>query len=278
MADAEGREVAVVGGGPAGAATAVFTARAGLDTAVFDRGRSSLRQCAHLENYPGFPAGIDVETFYDLLHDHLETAGADLLAEMVTGVERADGGFRVETGEGRVVHARRVVAATRYDGEYLRGLDDEDAMFVESDGESYFDRSYADPDGTTPVEGLYVASPADPTSQQAIMAAGRGARVGRVVAGDARREAGYPDPFAERVDWLRRESARGGDERAHWREYWDENAPDDADEALREAEIEDRLDRYVTDADIERRRRAAHERILDHLDNDLIRAYLDERV
>jgi len=268
------RDVAVVGGGPAGAAVGIFTAREDLDTVVFDRGRSSLRQCAHLENYPGFPGGIDVETFYDLLHDHLDSVGAALRPAVVANVTRADDGFRVETEAGDAVRARRVVAATRYGGEYLRGLDDDEAMFASADGESYFDRSYADPDGRTPVDGLYVASPADPTSQQVVMAAGRGARVGRVVVGDARRDAGYPDSFAERVDWLRRESARDGDEREGWREHWDAQAPD-ADETLREAEIADRLDRYVDDAAIERRRQRAHDRILEHLDDDRIRAYVD---
>jgi len=40
-----------VGGWPAGCSASVFTARYGLDTVAFDRGRSSLRQCAHPENY-----------------------------------------------------------------------------------------------------------------------------------------------------------------------------------------------------------------------------------
>jgi len=43
-----------------------------VETAIFDRGRSSLKRCAHLENYPGFPGGIDIETLYDLFHDHAE--------------------------------------------------------------------------------------------------------------------------------------------------------------------------------------------------------------
>ena len=60
----ERRDVAVVGGGPAGSSAAVFTARYGLDTVVFDRGPSSIGRCAHLGNYLGCPAGIDVETLY----------------------------------------------------------------------------------------------------------------------------------------------------------------------------------------------------------------------
>jgi len=54
-------EVAVVGGGAAGLAAAVFTARYGLDTAVFDGGKAAITQCAHVENYLGFPGGLSPE-------------------------------------------------------------------------------------------------------------------------------------------------------------------------------------------------------------------------
>jgi thioredoxin reductase len=41
-----------------------------------------------LENYPGFPGGIDVGTFQDLLADHVETAGCDRIEETVDSVRR----------------------------------------------------------------------------------------------------------------------------------------------------------------------------------------------
>ena len=124
------RDVAVVGGGPAGCSAAVFCAREGLDTVVFDRGRSSLKRCAYLENYLGFPAGIDIETLYDLIHDHAETAGCEIVPDLVESVDRADDGegFVVDPQEGEPVTARRVLAATRYDGSYLGGLGDGASM------------------------------------------------------------------------------------------------------------------------------------------------------
>lgn len=281
-------DVVVVGGGPAGCSTGVFTAREDLDTVIFDRGRSSLGQCAHLENYLGFPEGIDIETFYDLAHDHAETAGCEVVADLVESVTRAtDGGFVVETQEDRTVHAARVVAATRYGSEYLKPLDDADEMFVThshgGEEHEHFDRTYADRDGRTPIEGLYVASPVEEVSEQAIMAAGHGALVGRRVVGDARREEGYWDEIAERVDWLRRERAREDEwgDRERWREYFQNHLPDDHGlseeklEELQEREIDDRLDAYVTDDEIDRRKQRAHDAILESLDTDRIRAYLD---
>ncbi|MFD1600598.1 NAD(P)/FAD-dependent oxidoreductase [Halobellus rarus] len=281
-------DVVIVGGGPAGCSAGVFTARAGLDTVIFDRGRSSLRQCAHLENYLGFPGGIDIETFYDLMHAHAETAGCEIIPDLVESVTRAaDEGFVVETQEGRSLQTGRVVAATRYGSEYLKPLDDADEMFETHDhgGEEHehFDRTYADPDGRTPIDGLYVASPLEEVSHQAITVAGHGALVGRHVTGDVRRDEGYWDEIAERVDWVRQERARDEEwgTRDRWREYFENHVPDDhglSDEELaelREAEIDDRLDAYITDDEIDRRKQQAHDQILEHLDTDRIRAYLD---
>ena len=57
-------DIVIVGGGPAGCSAGVFTARYGLDTHIFDDGRSPIQRCAFLKNYLGFPAGIDIEPLY----------------------------------------------------------------------------------------------------------------------------------------------------------------------------------------------------------------------
>lgn len=275
-------DVAIVGGGPAGSSAAVFTARYGLDTVVFDRGRSSIQQCAVLQNYLGFPGGIDPDTLYDLMHDHVETVGGTVVSDLVESVTRAEGGFRIERQSGDPVTARRVIAATRYGGEYLRGIDDEDAMFetLEYDGESqeYFDKTYANPDGTTPVEGLFIASPYAETSPQAIMAAGQGARVGVGVVEAVRRERGYPESVTDYYDWVRREAELDEEwaDRDRWRAFFDEQLPEDhglSEERLaelREREVDRRLDMYVPADDAEQRAEAGKRRLLEQIDDDLV--------
>ncbi|WP_226482831.1 FAD-dependent oxidoreductase [Natrinema amylolyticum] len=277
-------DVVIVGGGPAGCAAGVFTARYGLDTVIFDRGRSSIQRCAHLENYLGFPAGIDIETLYGLLHDHAERAGCEIVSDLVESVERVDDGdgFVIGLQDGERVTARRVVAATRYDGEYMRGLDDETAMFEthEHDGEEHvhFDKSYAESDGTTPVDGLFIASPYGETGYQAIMAAGHGTRVGITVVEAVRREQGYPDPLANYYDWMRMDAELEDEwrDRDRWREQFDDRLPDDhglGDERLtelREREIDRRLASYLSDEEIEQRRERGQKQLLEHIDDDLI--------
>ncbi|WP_254543072.1 NAD(P)/FAD-dependent oxidoreductase [Halomarina pelagica] len=276
-------DVVIVGGGPAGCAVGVFTARYGLDTVIFDRGRSSIQRCAYLENYLGFPAGVDIETLYGLMHDHAEEAGCEIVADLVESVERAEDGegFIVKPQEGDPVTARRVVAATRYDGEYMRGLDDDAAMFeeYEHDGETHehFDGEYADHDGATPVEGLYVASPST-EDRQALMAAGRGARVGLRVVEDAREDRGYPQAVADHYDWIRQESELDDEwsDRDRWREWFDERLPDDhglGEErrvALRERDIDRSFGTYLPDDEIEQREVRGQKRLLEHVDDELV--------
>ena len=287
-------DVAVVGGGPAGCSAGVFTARYELDTVVFDRGNSSIGRCAYLENYPGFPAGIDIETFCALLHDHAREAGCEVVPELVENVERdGEERFRVETQDGRSVTARFVVAATKYDAAYLRGLDD--ALFREEGSEEFaaaFEPDAVDADGRTPVPGLYVAGPLSGVGDQAIVAAGHGAQVARALIADARRERGYWDGIATRYDWVRRESELTGEwrDRETWVEYFDEHrTPADLDldeaerERIRDARIDERLSMYVDEEGVEERtargqRRLAGaldpEHVLDAIDDEEIRAYL----
>lgn len=304
-------EVVIVGGGPAGCSAGIFCAREGLDTVIFDRGRSSIQRCAHLENYLGFPDGVDIETFYDLMHDHAETAGCVIVPDVVESVDRrsdTDVGFEITRQDGDSATARRVIAATRYDGTYLHGLDDEAAMFeqYEHDGETEerFDRSYPNDDGSTPVEDLYIASPAEQPDRQAILAAGRGARVGKRVIADVRIEDGWWEGVADGVDWVRQQSELDDkwSDRDTWIEWFDDYygdaAPVDPDsdrfERIRETYIDDRFDGYVTDAEIGRRAQQSHETLADHLepeavvdafdsetllaaiDDDAIRAYCDD--
>jgi succinate dehydrogenase/fumarate reductase flavoprotein subunit len=293
----ESADVAVVGGGPAGCSAAVFCARYGLQTVVFDRGRSSLRECAHLENYLGFPAGIDVETFYELAHEQVREAGGQIRADLVDAVTPLEevtgdtaGPFRVDTQQGdEPVRANQLVAATRYDGAYLRPVLGEDAF--ESDPDEALvelDADVVDSDGRTSVDGLYLATPhAD--DEQVAQAVGRGARVARTLLADRRRAAGLPEDVATVRDWRRREDRLDAEwqDGERWREWFEEGLPADADvdPSRREREIDRLRASYLTPAEREDRRHRAHRQlaaaldpaaILDAIDDETIRGYLEE--
>jgi thioredoxin reductase len=169
-------DVVVVGGGVAGLSAATFLARADLDTLVLDGGGSILRRNAHLENVPGFPAGIDARLFLDLLEEQADRAGCRRVEATVTRLTRAERGdairFRVEPAAGDQYTARYVVAATKNTVDYLADLA---GVEVVDRGKSFV---ATDERGRTGVPGLYAAGRLAGKPHQAAVSAGHGAEVG----------------------------------------------------------------------------------------------------
>ena len=172
-------DVLIVGGGPAGLAAATFTARHGLSTLVADRGDSILRRNAHLENFPGFPAGVDARLLLSLMGEQAERAGAEHREVEVVELTRAGDGFLAETDAGESIRTRYAICATKNEVGYLDGIDgvtllDQGKTFVETDGR-----------GRTGVPGLYAAGRLAGKPHQAIVSAGNGAEVAVTLLEDA---------------------------------------------------------------------------------------------
>jgi len=121
----EPESVVVVGGGVAGLSAALFTARAGLPTRVVSAGEPILARNAHLENYPGFPAGVNARSLLEMTRDQAESAGTDFVDGRVVDVapvgegsgdgesdDGDDAGFTVTLEDGRALSADSVVAAS----------------------------------------------------------------------------------------------------------------------------------------------------------------------
>jgi thioredoxin reductase len=89
--------VAIVGGGPAGLSAALFTAKNGLETVVFDTDQTWMHK-AHLWNYLGIDS-VDGTAFVEESRDQVEEFDADLREAEVTGVESTGDGFVVEADE-----------------------------------------------------------------------------------------------------------------------------------------------------------------------------------
>jgi hypothetical protein len=271
VTDASERDVLAVGGGPAGCSAAVFTAREGLDTLVFDRGNASLGQCAYLENYLGFPAGIDVDTVYDLFHEHVREAGGEVVDDLVESVDPLDTGFRATTQDGREMTAGYVIAATTYDDSYLLSLHESFARTYEGEDEPRFDRDHPDEHGRTAIEGLYVAGPLAGVESQVAISAGHGARVGVGLVTDRNEADGLWSEVASHTDWVVKQGRYEGEE---WlenvTEYYADRAPDDVDASTareRARAVAKRQQAWqVTAAEAEARRERGHRALATHLD------------
>ena len=165
------RDVVVVGGGVAGLSAATFTARHGLDTLVVDAGDSILRRNAHVENVPGFPAGVNPRLLLELMGEGAEEAGCERRRGTVTRVAPTEDGFAVETDDGDRLHAEYVVAATKNETDYL---DDVEGVGIVDRGKTFVD---TDERGRTGVDGLYAAGRLAEKPHQAVVCAGHGAEV-----------------------------------------------------------------------------------------------------
>ena len=104
-------EIAIIGGGGAGLTAAIYAARAQRKTVVFERAVTGgqIATTSLVENFPGFPDGINGFDLAQQMERQALKFGAELIAEYVTALEREPGGtFVVTTTAGRY-RARAVI-------------------------------------------------------------------------------------------------------------------------------------------------------------------------
>ena len=107
-------DVIVIGSGPAGYTAALYAARAQLKPIVFEgsvTAGGALMNTTDVENYPGFPGGIQGPDLMDAMRKQAERFGAELRAEDVTEVDLTADPKRVIV-EGETYLARAVIVAT----------------------------------------------------------------------------------------------------------------------------------------------------------------------
>ncbi|PSQ43968.1 thioredoxin-disulfide reductase [Halobacteriales archaeon SW_7_68_16] len=112
----EAYEVIVVGGGPAGMTTALYTTRLGHRTALIDRGGGRAAMMLDTHNVIGVPESTSGNEFLATAGEQLAEYGTDVHRDFVTAVERDGEGFRVETDDATYL-AERIVLSTGFSDE-----------------------------------------------------------------------------------------------------------------------------------------------------------------
>jgi thioredoxin reductase (NADPH) len=108
-------EIAIIGGGPAGLAAGLYAARGRAKTVVFERGipGGQIVTTDWVENYPGFPGGINGAELGDLMTKQAEEHGAILRTfSPVESISIEDDGHFLLESEGEQFEADCVIVAT----------------------------------------------------------------------------------------------------------------------------------------------------------------------
>src|SRR5438067_1148728 len=108
--------VVIIGSGCAGLTAAIYTARANLHPVLVE-GEQSLGQLSlttEVENYPGFPEGIQGPELMAKLRLQAERFGCRFISANATGVKLDHHPMRVEAN-GQSLAARTIIIATGAD-------------------------------------------------------------------------------------------------------------------------------------------------------------------
>jgi thioredoxin reductase len=165
--------VVIIGGGPAGASAAIFTARAGLPTVVIDADKGMTRR-AWLQNHLGFPEGVTGPDLVDGGRAQAERAGATWVDATADAIEATADGFIVRTVDGQALTASSVIVATGA----IVSLAEAAGVTTIAGTEPHIKSIVSvDSQGRTSVPGIWAAGTAAGASVHTIVTAGDGARV-----------------------------------------------------------------------------------------------------
>lgn len=118
-------KVVIMGSGPAGLTAALYTARANLEPIVFEgiEAGGQLTLTTDVENYPGFPEGVQGPELIDNMRKQAEKFGAKCVSAQVNSVDLTQRPFKVVAGE-VVIEADTFIIASGASAKFL-GLESE---------------------------------------------------------------------------------------------------------------------------------------------------------
>src|SRR5574344_2036198 len=116
----------IIGSGPAGYTAAIYASRANLKPVEYAgiQPGGQLTQTTEVENFPGYPQGVDGNQMMMDIREQAERFGADIRDGEIVKADLSKSPYRLTTDEGRIIEAETVIIATGASAKYL-GLDDE---------------------------------------------------------------------------------------------------------------------------------------------------------
>ncbi len=117
----------IIGSGPAGYTAAIYASRANLQPVLYAglQPGGQLTQTTEVENFPGYPDGVDANQMMMDLRKQAERFGADLRSGVVVKADLSKRPFVITIDNGDEIEAATVIIATGASAKYL-GLPDEE--------------------------------------------------------------------------------------------------------------------------------------------------------
>lgn len=116
----------IIGSGPAGYTAAIYASRANLSPVEYCglQPGGQLTQTTEVENFPGYPQGVDGNQMMMDLREQAERFGTDIRDGIITKVDFSQRPYKLWAEDGTEIEADTVIIATGASAKYL-GLADE---------------------------------------------------------------------------------------------------------------------------------------------------------
>lgn len=120
------QQLTIIGAGPAGYTAAIYACRAGISTLLIEgmQPGGQLTTTTIIENFPGFPEGIDGTELTDNIRHQAERFGMQTKLASVSEAYLNENPKRLVLDNGEVITTQSVIIATGASAKYL-GLEDE---------------------------------------------------------------------------------------------------------------------------------------------------------
>ena len=116
----------ILGSGPAGYTAAIYAGRAGLQPVVYEglQPGGQLTITTEIENFPGFPDGIDANELMDSMRKQAERFGAEVRTATAVKADLSQRPYTLWFDDGTTEQCQTLIIATGASAKYL-GLEDE---------------------------------------------------------------------------------------------------------------------------------------------------------